>query len=235
MKRKKPKFGPRLSARDRKILDHVARHRLTTIAVLRRTVLGGLSRNAANKVVNRLCESCYLQKCTLLHPIRYFVLGEAGAKSLGITPHRTISLGPQSLPTEYALLVYTNIGKHSRKRLTKQEVLECCPWLPLSLADAPHCSDESNTTLELLRVDLGGPADHVARRCFADIAARLRLREFVAFLREGRFRVVVLTGTKEKAAAIRQALDRHDWPTGLMFHFTVVSDLLSLTASRNHA
>ena len=176
-----------------------------------------------------------MQKYTLLHPIRYFVLGEAGTRLLGITPNRMLSLGPQSLPTEYALLVYANVGKQPRRRLTKQEVLERCPWLPPALAEAPHCSDQSNATLELLRVDLGGPADHVARRCFADIAARLRLREFSAFVREQRFRVVVLTGTKEKAAAIRQALDGHDWPTGLTFHFTVVSDLLSLTTSRNHA
>jgi hypothetical protein len=235
MTNKKSKVGPRLSDRDRKILDHVARHRLTTIAVLRRAVLIGLSRNAANKVVNRLCDSDFLQRYTLLHPIRYFVLGDVGARSLGITPHRTISLGPQSLPTEYALLVYANVGKSARKRLTKQEVLERCPWLPPALAETPHSSDEANAVMELLRVDLGGPADHVARRCFADIAVRLRLREFVTFVREGRFRVVLLTGTKEKAAAIRQALDRHDWPTGLTFHFTVVSDLLSLTASRHHA
>jgi hypothetical protein len=235
MTNNKHKVGRRLSARDRKIIGHVARHRLTTIAVLRRTVLAGLSRNAANKVVSRLCDAGLLLKHTLLYPVRYFVLGEVGTRSLGINSHRAISLGPQSLPTEYALLVYTNVGKQPRRRLTKQEVLDRCPWLPHTLAAAPHCSDEANATLELLRVDLGGPADHVARRCYADIAARLRVRDFMTFVRERRFRIVVLTATKEKVTAIRQALDRHEWPTGLMFHFTVVSDLLSLTASRHHA
>jgi hypothetical protein len=47
--------------------------------------------------------------------------------------------------------------------------------------------------------------------------------------------MVVVTATKEKSVAIRQALDRHDWPTGLSLHLSVVPHLLSLTVSRHHA
>lgn len=225
----------RLTARDRQIVDHVGRYRLSTVEVLSPVVLAGLSRNAVTKLVNRLCDGDYLQKYTLLHPTQYFVLGAAGANLLGLGLHRTAPLGPQSLPTEYGLLIYATLAKHPRTRLTKAEVLRKCPWLPPALADAPHCADEQHDVLELVRVDLGGPADHVARKCFADLNQRRRLRDFPPLVAQGRFRLVIITATKEKATAVRQALDRHDWPAGLLVHFSVVSQLLSISVSQSHA
>ena len=225
----------RLKLRDRKIIDHVARYRLTTVEVLRRVELTTLSHNALTKVLNRLCDAEYLRKYTLLHPTRYFVLGDVGANLLGIGVHRAAPLGPQSLPMEYAVVVYAALGKQPRRRLTPAEVLQKYPWFTPTMADAPHCADEPHGVLELIRVDLGGPADHVARKCVADVTERRRLREFLALVAKRQFRLVIVTATKEKAAAVRQALDRHDWPTGLLVHYSVVPQLLSLTASRNHA
>ena len=225
----------RLTDRGRKIVEHVARYRLTTVGVLRRVVTPGLSANAVSKLANRLCDASYLRKYTLLHPTRYFVLGEAGANLLGIGGHRSAPLGPQSLPIEYAILVYATLGKALRQRLIGDEIQRLCPWLPSALAEAPHCADASRGILELVRVDLGGPADHVARKCAADVNERRRLHEFTNFVAQGRFRLVIITATKEKAAAVQRALDRHGWPAGLLVHFSVVPQLLSLTASRNHA
>ena len=230
-----PETRCRLTVRDRQILEHVGRYRLTTADVLRHAVLTGLSRNAVTKIVTRLCDGNYIQKYTLLHPTQYFVLGAVGANVLGLGLHRAAPLGPQSLPMEYAVLLYATLGKHPRTRLTKAEVLSRCPWLGPALADAPHCADEQHGVLELVRVDLGGPADHVARKCVADLTERRRLRDFSPLLAQGRFRLVIITATKEKVTAVRQALDRHDWPDGLLIHFSVISQLLSLSVSRNHA
>ena len=231
----KPKHRRQLSLRDRKIVEHVLRYRLTTVEVLGHVVLPGLSPNALSKISSRLCDAGYLRKYTLLHPTHYFVLSETGANSLGVGNHRATPLGPQSLPLEYAVLVYATLGKAPRRRLTAAEVLRKCPWLKPALAEAPHCEDEQHGALELIRVDLGGPADHVARKCAADVTQRRRWRQFAALVTQGHFRLVIITATKEKAAAVRQALDRHDWPPGLLVHFSVVPQLLSLTASRNHA
>ena len=89
--------------------------------------------------------------------------------------------------------------------------------------------------LELVRVDLGGPADHVARKCVADLNERYRLREFSRLVAQHHFRLVVITATREKAAAVRQALERHDLFPGLPVHLPVVPQLLSLTGSIHHA
>jgi hypothetical protein len=45
----------------------------------------------------------------------------------------------------------------------------------------------------------------------------------------------VITSTHGKVAAIQRALNHHPWPSGLLIHFAVVPQLLSLGASANHA
>jgi hypothetical protein len=225
----------RFSHRDGDMVKHVARYRITIIEVLCRRVLPGLSPNAVAKIANRLCKTGFLRKYTLLHPSKYFVLGELGANWLSMNSGRVGPLGPQSLPMEYAILVYATLGRRTRTRLTVKEVLQKCPWLPTALAGSPHCCDDQDGILELVRVDLGGPVDHVARKCVLDVNKRWRLHEFLQLVQQGRFRLVVITATQEKALALRHALDRHDWPKGLLVHFSVVPQLLSLTASQNHA
>jgi hypothetical protein len=220
--------------RDELIVEHVARYRMSTCKVLRRGVLAGLSQNAASKILNRLCREGRLRHFPLLHPTPYYVLGEAGAKSLGLSLQRALPLGPQSLPLEYAVLIYATCGRPPRTRLTRREVRQLCAWLPAPCAAAPHCRDVHGV-LELIRVDLGGPAAHVARKCAADVNQRRQFREFTELAAVGRFRLVVITATKEKAAALRQSLDQHDWPSGFRIHFSVVPDLLSLTLRKHDA
>jgi hypothetical protein len=223
------------SDRDRKVIDHVARYRLTTIPVLTKTVLHGLSSNAVAKIANRLTSAGYLQKFTLLHPARYFMLGNKGAAMLGRSSRPGMAPGSQSLPTDYGLLAYATLGKQSRLRMARSEVTALCPWLPARLASAPHCYDAERNILELIRVDLGGSADHVARKCAADLSERLAIPEFARTVAQSQFRLVVITATREKAVAIQQALNRHEWPNGLAIHLSVVSQLLSLTARIHHA
>jgi hypothetical protein len=217
-----------------RVLEHAERYRLATVESLSRTVLPQHSRNAINKIVNRLCDRRLLQKYTLLHPVRYFVPGECGARLLGTGSHRVAPLGPQALPMEFAVLAYATLGKQPRLRLTAAEVIAHSAWMPTTLAEAPHTTDQAGV-LELLRVDLGGPADHVARKCRADITVRRRLRQFATFVTSGGFRLVLITGTARKADAIRRSLDRHDWPHGLLIHISVVPRLLSLSARQSNA
>jgi hypothetical protein len=153
---------------------------------------------------------------------------------MGISGYRAMPLGPQSLPQEFAMLSFATLGAKPHLRLCHEEVLERCPWLPMYMANAPHCLDHVDV-LELVRVDLGGPADHVARKSATDLANRCRIREFPAMIADQRFRLVVITSTIGKASAIKRALDRHDLPAGLLVHFSVVPQLLSLGVNRDDA
>lgn len=224
-----------LSGRDRQILAHVARYRLTTPRTLQREVLQHVSLNAVGKIANRLCRTDLLAKYPLVHPAKYFVLGRGGARVMGIGAHRVVPLGPQSLPTEYAVLLHAVLGKKKRVRLTNRELLDHWPWLPPKLAMAPHCLDVEQQVIELVRVDLGGTADHVARRAIRDITVRRRLPEFLSVVSQQRFRLVLITATRGKAAVIRAAIEHHDVPTGLQLHSSVVSQLLNFTRKQSHA
>ncbi len=136
---------------------------------------------------------------------------------------------------EYALLLYATMGTVVRKRLTVAELTDLCPWLDAPFCSSPHCLDQGNQVIELVRVDLGGPADHVARKTKRDIRSRRQLEHFDRFVQSGRFRLVVITGTPEKSAAIRQAMNRHDWPRGLAIRLAVVPQLLTIVGSSSDA
>lgn len=224
-----------LTQRDRQVLEHVARYRMTTISALRRAVLSDISENAVGKIASRLCAGRFLNKHPLAHPACYFVLGPNGTKALGMGLHRATPLGPQSLPVEYGVLLHCLLGQQPRHRLTLKELLELWSWLPSPLNAAPHCLDTQNNVLELIRVDLGGPADHVARKVARDVTRRRQLTPFLSAVRSGQFRLVLVTATRGKAQALRQALSKHEWPTGMQLHLSVVPLLLSLITRSSHA
>ncbi|MCA9009752.1 MAG: hypothetical protein KDB01_08400 [Planctomycetaceae bacterium] len=217
------------------VIQHIARNRLTTIDVLHRAVFPRLSRNAVAKMVTRLCGQGELAKYTLRHPALYFVLGERGARSAGLALYRTRPLGPQALQVEYAVLLHAMFSRPPRIRLTAQEVMAQYPWLPKKLGHAIHCHEHGTDILELIRVDLGGAVDHVARKCATDINARRTSPEFLAMVAECRFRLVVATGTPEKAASLRRALKNHNLPQGLRVHFSVVPELHYFSMRTKHA
>ena len=236
MKRRNPKSTSRVSERDRKILDHVARYRLTINQVLHRLFFPDNGQSAVAKVTGRLCSAKRLAKFKLRHPRVYFTLTATEAQNRGLSISRAQSLGPQALPTEYAVLAYATLGSVQHRRLAASELQQSFPWLPPETLDSPHCIDESggHPVLEMIRVDLGGKPDHVARKCYADIQARRSARQFESLVHQARFRLVVVTGTQEKAAAIQAAIDQHVWPDGLQVHLVVIPELLLLTASFNN-
>lgn len=225
------------SPRDWQILEHVLRYRITTNEVIRKRFFRGRQRpNAVAKVTARLCRARLLAKYPLYHPRIYFVLGPVGCQHLGVSTHRSLPLGPQALPTEYAALAYSQLGTARHQRLTRAELRQRYPWLTPALAEFPHCLDESQGTsvLELIRVDLGGKSDHVVRKCLSDLDSRRTLSPFLSLLKQKQFRLVVMTGTPEKATAIQNSLAQHVWPDGFSIHLAIVQDLLQLTARLNH-
>jgi len=219
----------RFSDRDQEIIELAARYRLLTKEILHRVHFDESEPNAVTKVTQRLCDEQWLRKYPLVYPSQYLVPGKRAAQALGLPLSRTLPLGPQSLPTEFAVLQYAT-DAHGVGRMTPDELVQLHPWYRDEWLTAIHCLRRNDKTqiIELMRVDLGGPADHVARKCYADIQTRITLPEFERLISESRFRVVVVTATTDKAAAIQLAIQGHLWPAGLRFHFAVVTQLLPL-------
>lgn len=219
----------RLSQRDRHIIEHVARYRLTTRETLHQLFFEENEPNAAVKVANRLCEGDWLRKFPLLYPRQYLVAGKRTIHALGLPATRSAPLGPQSLPTEYAVLQYS--GPSTKiERLSRDEIRTHFEWYSDEWGASPHClrSTDAANILELIRVDLGGPADHVARKCFADFETRHESPAFQQAVKRALFQFVVVTATSDKAAAVQHALQGHLWPDGISFHLAVIPELLPL-------
>ena len=228
----KPTASPE---RDTALMKFIARYRVATNEVFHKRFFAGQQPNAVTKVTLRLCRSEHLRKFPLWHPRTYFTLGPVGAQQLGLPVSRTRPLGPQSLPTEYGVLSYATRGQQLRKRLTSRELLEQFPDLPARIVDQPWCQKPGSdpATLELVRVDLGGKPDHVARKCAADISEQSDASVLRSLMRDQRLSLVIVTGTTAKAASIQESLGRRFWPDGLQIRLAVVPDLLPLIARTN--
>lgn len=226
-----------LTKRDREILDHVARFRLTTNEILQRVLFDGQQPNAVTKVTARLCEHKFLASFPLIYPQQYYRLGERGAALLGLHESRTRPLGPQSLPMEYGVLLYATRRDQPLIRLTPIELRQRFDFFEPAWCEAAHVLRVAgrDAVMELLRVDLGGSADHVARKCFADAMSRWRSEPFQELIRRRAFRCVLISSTTEKAAVIQSSLEKHQWPEGLAVHLATVPDLLPLIPGGDRA
>ncbi len=224
------KSTARLSARQRQIIEHVVRDRITTNEAVQQLFFDECHATSVTRATAELCSLGWLASFPLAYPTKYFRLGKKAASAFGLTVHATYPLGPQSLPTEYALLRYTSTNHPRVRRLMTSEILTLHPWHKTEWFGTPHCIRRSSaqSITELIRVDLGGPADHIARKCQAEINARFTTDEFRNLLANREFQLVIITGSTEKAAQIDTALTAHHWPDGMLFHIAVFTDLLPL-------
>ena len=220
----------RLGKRPRRIIEQVVRDRLTTNEAVQELFFDNRHPTSVTRNTARLCATGWLCSFPLIYPTKYFRLGKRAASAFGLTLHATYPLGPQALPTEYAILRYTSSNHHHVQRLTSRELLDLQPWSQPRWLNAPHCirRESEKSVVELLRVDLGAPADHLARKCQSDINDRYFVDDFRTLLSRGAFQLVVITGSTQKAAQIDAALSAHNWPDGMLFRIAVFTDLIPL-------
>ena len=80
-----------------------------------------------------------------------------------------------------------------------------------SVVVTPHiatATDDGKLRLEQLLVDRGGAAHRINSRVRRVIAQRKALPKFHALMKAGRFRITMLTGTREQAAKIERRVSR---------------------------
>jgi hypothetical protein len=230
MPRESAKFL-RLTDRDYEIFQHLLRYRLSTREILHRLFFSDSDINAVTKVTSRLEAHGYLNNYELYAPRRYFVLGPNAARMFGLSLKKTREMGPQTKAHEYGVLAFCTLPNQLRERLMVREIHERYPQLLTKGIDSSHYyldNDGEVTRLGYIRVDQGGPPDHVVRKCRADLEARLEHKPFAELIDGQRFLIAVVTATEPKARAIHEALKRHAWP--IRFRIEGVPDLVHLIA-----
>jgi len=216
--------------RKRQIVEQVVRDLLSTNTVILRRFFVDRHPTTVTRATAELCSLDWLNGYRLVYPTKYFRPGKRAASAFGMTPSATLSLGPQAFPTEYAVLLYTTNNSPNVQRLLISELRTLHPWFKIDWLQSTHAirTSSEKSIIELIRVDLGGPADHIARKCKSEIYARYVMDEFRQLLANKEFQLVVITGATEKAAQIDSALTAHTWPKGMLFRIAVFTELLSL-------
>lgn len=228
---RKPAKHPRLVDRDYEIIQHLLRYRLTTREVLHRLFFSDSELNAVTKVTSRLDQHGFINKHELYPSRSYFTLGKEGARLVGLSPRKCKPLGGQALPTEFGTLMFCCGAAEQRERLLVSDILARNPDLVHRHIDSSHYyldHDGQSVRLGYIRVDLGGPPDHVARKCEKDIGRRYQIPAFRDLIDGDRFMISVITASEEKKGFIRQSLMPRGWRT--RFRVEVVGELSQLIA-----
>lgn len=224
------------TAWDERIVPFLLRHRMATNSAIQRRFVPSSPYNTAVKITSRLCRAGVLHKFPLFHPHVYFRLTERASRQCGGGPSNSAPLGPQALPAEFAALQYSIGGDHYHERLKTQEVSAAFPWMEQPSRHEIYCRDQTNqrSILEWLRPDLGGPSHHLVRKAHRRFELLAHSGAYRAALERGEFRLVFLTATAEKAAAIHAATQLHQWLTGTAIHLAVIPQLLKLQTRYQH-
>ena len=87
-------------------------------------------------------------------------------------------------------------------------------------------SANPNRPLHYIRVDGGGPPDHVVRKCAADVEKRVGVPALAKLIEQDRFVIAVVTAHDAKVAQIQDALRRRAWR--IRFHVVAFPELAPL-------
>ena len=114
------------------------------------------------------------------------------------------------------------------------ELLLAFSWLDETLLTIPHVleGDRPNCNLRLIRVDLGGTAEHVTKKCMQDLSKRQCQKEFNDLVANRRFVQVVLTASCAKQDLIQNSIAKRQWPPGMRFHVFVVPELIQFLSAQ---
>jgi hypothetical protein len=208
---------------------------MTTREVLHALFFKESELNAVTKVTSRLADYKFLNGYDFHSGKKYFVFGPAGAKLFGISPKKCGSIGPQALAQKYGALQFCCVGEVPREKLLVHELAAHLPSIKgkhLRASSFYIDTQGERPCLAQMRVDLGGPADHIVRKCRADLEQQIVLPQISELVKLDQFMMAIITTSKQKKDDIEDALLRHSWP--VTFRVEAVPDLAALLASQQH-
>lgn len=222
-----------LTARDRRILDHVRRYRITTNEVLLRDFVP--SADALKTVLKRLVGPCLQSRPLGLRRRVYYQLTNAAAKQLGEPVEVARPLGLQALSRAYAVLAFCRLANTTRERLDRHELRADFPELVEAnlTKQADYYIDEWQEKACLARIVIDQGTEHTAlirkcRRIIRDCSKKVS--GFAQAADADEFAFAIITAERTKQNAIRDALARS--PLGVPVRLHTVPELTELLQQR---
>lgn len=195
------------SDRDRQILNHVHRYRLTTREFLQRACFEDASESAVAKVVTRLVRSRLLRERRLATGLTYYVLGPQGQQAVGAAPHSGRKFTEQSFPVAYGFLAFCLSA--GVRRLTAAEFQTAFPELCRERMKAgAYYVDAQQTPCRLgtVLLDRGNPPKQILRKLDRLLAQHYRTPAFAALIQSRRFCVTIITASPVKKRLLDSAV-----------------------------
>ncbi len=202
-----------LQPRDRLLLEHVARYRLTTVEVVHKLFFAGKDVETAKSVLKRM-NAGYLRSQPLFGRRRYYQLSSVSASMLGEPDEATRPFGPSALPTRFGVVSFCCLGPGpERVRLRQLEFEEAFPELA-DLRFNDTYLERAGTTPKLGRIllDLGGDHLRFLRKVHEYARRDMAHRHFRQMVEAGAFVLTLITAEETKRAAIVEALSRRPLP-----------------------
>lgn len=195
------------TARDRQILKHVERYRLTTRDVVHRLFFSEAGESAVSKVLRRLVADGALRACRLANGFGYYVLARKGSDEIGATTAASRPFSEQTLPVAFGFLAFC--VESGARRLTADEFRDAFPRLCRERMKAGSYYIDARSTphrLGTVLVDRGNPPKLILRKLLRLSTQHYRAPAFADLIQTGRFWVTILTAWPLKKRLLDSAI-----------------------------
>lgn len=202
----------RLMKRDREILKHIARYRLTTDDVLLQLFFEHTEyQNAIDRVMKRLARQGWVRSYAYRGTSKYHMLGLKAARLLD-APHFPRPFTEQTLPALVAVLCYCmRFGvKRIPERLFEKDFPSLCfPEFSGVSYYANNTIDPPRNRLHLIIVDRNNTIRRLNRVISDALVRRYRMASFRDLIQQNYFALTLVTTSERRKRFIEGKLEDH--------------------------
>lgn len=223
-----------LQERDRKILEHIARYRLSVKEALQQTpIFQGESEEMVKQVMARLRRGGYVRSAPLYEQRHYWHLTVRGCHELLEHERLGKPLREEAKRRAFATLSFCCCKYAERTRLTSKEFKAKFAefYLPGDRIEYYLDRERGFPRLGYIRVDsrgLRGRWTRIISQLHQDIHKRADRPGFRDLILHGRFVMAVLTGTPDKAERLSELIQEKGFPPEVEIKCHVVPELIPL-------
>lgn len=224
----------KLQDRDRNVIKHIARYRMTVKeALLRMPCFENSSEEVVKKALGRLRRGGYVSSKPLYENRSYWHLTPRGANEALEHERLGAPLKEEPKRRAFAILSFCCLGDTPRTRLTPREFKEKFPsfYVPGDRVDYYLDKERKVARLGYIRVDSRGLSSRWTRiigQLHRDIQKRADRPAFRDLILQRRFAIAVLTATEEKAERLQELVDEQNFPPEIELKFHVIPELIPL-------
>jgi len=221
--------------RNEAVLQHIARYRLSTFAVMMRLPeFKDTKPRALRELLRECCDFGELSSAALHAGIRYWFLTAKGAIRCGLDESRSGPLSETAKIRAYALLLFCCGSNQPHYRLTADELSSRFSALHRpGMPGTYYLEPAESGCIGLMRIDAGhcGRWDRIAQSVRDDITLHRRLPGFRQLIQSCRFEITVLTVLPAKAERIASVVQSLPEVKHVPVHVVAQPELLPLIHS----